>query len=77
VDKKYYNLVVFLLQKAKENKINISEKSIFRLEEGHDVMFYYMIDKDNNINFTVYDYFMSSIEIDSNTIKSFQLKHPN
>jgi tyrosyl-tRNA synthetase len=77
VDKKYYNLVVFLLQKAKENKINISEKSIFRLEEGHDVMLYYMIDKDNNINFTVYDYFMSSIEIDSNTIESFQLKHPN
>jgi hypothetical protein len=77
VDKKYYNLAVFLLQKAREKKINISKNSIFRLEEGHDIMFYYMIGKNNRINFAVYDCFMRSVEIDNSMIEEFQNKHPD
>ncbi len=40
-------------------------------------MFYYMIGKNNRINFAAYDCFMRSVEIDSNMIEECQNKHPD
>jgi hypothetical protein len=41
VDKKYFKLAVFGIEKAKEVNIKLHWSNIFNVEEGHEVMFYY------------------------------------
>lgn len=77
VDKKYYSISVFLIEMAKIRNYNLTKKSIFDLDEGHDVMFYYMKGKEDNINFVIFDRFMRNIQASSKDIENMSRKHPD
>jgi hypothetical protein len=69
VEKKYFNLAVFGVDKAKELKRKLKWDNIFNVKEGSDVMFYYMFYNNTmgikgspgkHVKFTIFDKFLLS-----------------
>lgn len=66
VGESFYDIHVFGLRKATEIRVQMKKNDIFRLDEGSDVMFYYMTNQSNSsVKFTMFDKSMRTIEFDS------------
>jgi len=55
----------------------MTKHHIFNLDEGHDVMFYYMKADNNKINFIIFDCFLRYVEMNNVDIEDLQKEHPD
>jgi hypothetical protein len=75
---KFQKLALFGIERAKELKFKyFNKESIFDLEEGCDVMFYYTKGNQKMINFTLIDRTMRIVEFNTSFIEKYERDHPD
>lgn len=69
IDKGYFSLSAFALDRASDIKMKMQKGDIFNLQSGKEVMFYYLKNEDSNsVRFTLFDRSMRTVEFDSEYI---------